>query len=265
MSVCKLSKLKRRCIELTSSPSPGVQYDIGGFRELCDNWRADNPPHPTHAQTFSTCAYLNRTQPSNAAPGLNASAFVYRSHDTGPIEAQWAYTPTRHAAKAVPWPPTGLRLSVHFSAPATAPQALKWVTVSVHYELLQGVPAMTKYVTVSAPAPGASAAPKLDEGHHDDDHAHPGHDHDHNHDHDNDHHASASAALLRAANDANDPGAVEVGNVVVETLRVNDDFAGVSYPIADAWVLGSQALLHVEPDIAYVRRARMQNEREREL
>ena len=104
----------------------------------------------------------------------------------------------------------------------------------------------------------------MDEGHHDDDHAHPGHDHDHNHDHDNDHHASASAALLRVANDANDPGAVEVGNVVVETLRVNDDFAGVSYPIADAWVLGSQALLHVEPDIAYVRRARMQNERERE-
>ena len=29
-----------------------------------------------------------------------------------------------------------------------------------------------------------------------------------------------------------------VANVFVEQLRVNDDFAGTSYPIADGWVTG---------------------------
>ena len=34
-------------------------------------------------------------------------------------------------------------------------------------------------------------------------------------------------------------GGLVVGNVLVEQLRVNDDFAGSSYPIADGWQLGS--------------------------
>jgi hypothetical protein len=50
---------------------------------------------------------------------------------------------------------------------------------------------------------------------------------------------------------------VLVGNVVVETLRVNEDYAGGSYPIASPWLLGGGGsssqppLLFVSTDTAH--------------
>lgn len=165
------------------------RWDVGGLNQSCWRWLRSQP-HSTHESVFSTCAFLNRSQPSYSKPKGNASAFQYVNHTIGPIAAPFDYTPGRHAAKT-PWPPNGVHLAVQFAAPTTAPAALHTVKITVHYELYQGVPAHSKWVTVSA-----------------------------------------SETDTDAAN-------VVVAQVFVEQLRVNDDYAGSSYPIADAWVTGA--------------------------
>lgn len=181
----------------------GALYSVGGFNQTCALWQPTNPgPRPTPEQLFSTCTYLNRTQPSNADPMPNATAFQYVSHSSGPIQAPFNYTHARHSDSSVPWPPKGLHLAVKFAAPANSPAAIRSVTVTVHYEILQGIPAMTKWVEVSRPF-----------------------------------------NLL---------GDISIGGAVVETLRVNDNYAGTSYALADGW-RGStgQPLLYAEVDTAY--------------
>ena len=167
------------------------RWDVGGLNQSCGRW-VRSQPHVTHEEIFSTCAYLNRSQPAYSQPRANASAFGYVSHSVGPAQAPFAYTAARHSADT-PWPPLGVHLAVVFGAPTAAPPALQSVTITVHYELFQGVPAHHKWITVSAPSSDAAAAE------------------------------------------------VVVANVFVEQLRVNDDFAGSSYPIADGWVTGATA------------------------
>ena len=177
-------------VELTID---GLQqrWDVGGLNQSCPRWLRSQP-HSTHEAIFSTCAYLNRSQPSYSRPQGNASAFQYFNHTISPTTAPFDYTPARHAANT-PWPPAGVHLAVRFVAPSIAPAALHKVAITVHYELYQGVPAHSKWITVSAPSTDSDAAK------------------------------------------------VVVGNVFVEQLRVNDDYAGSSYPIADAWVTGAGA------------------------
>ena len=69
-------------------------------------------------------------------------------------------------------------------------------------------------------------------------HAHGSHGHDAHGSHASHNHATTS-------------GGVVVGYVLVETLRVSDNYAGTSYALADGWVLGSNPLLHVEVDTPY--------------
>lgn len=167
------------------------RWDVGGLNQTCQRWLR-RQPHVTHEQVFSTCAFLNRSQTAYTHPRANASAFQYVSHASGPPTAPFEYTAARHSADT-PWPPAGVHLAVTFAAPATAPAALRAVTVTVHYELHQGVPAFSKWITVAGPASDTAA------------------------------------------------GEVVVQNVFVEQLRVNDDFSGSSYPIADGWVTGAGA------------------------
>jgi hypothetical protein len=152
------------------------RWNVGGLNQSCGRWLRSKP-HSTHEEVFSTCAFLNRSQPSYKAPQQNKSAFQYISHGTGPTVAPFEYVPARHSA-ATPWPPAGIHLAVVFGAPDTAPAALRAVNITVHYELYQGVPAHSKWITISAPATDRAA------------------------------------------------GRVVVGNVFVEQLRVNDDYAG---------------------------------------
>ena len=152
------------------------RWNVGGLNQSCGRWLRSKP-HSTHEEVFSTCAFLNRSQPSYKTPQQNKSAFQYISHGTGPTVAPFEYVPARHSA-ATPWPPAGIHLAVVFGAPDTAPAALRAVNITVHYELYQGVPSHSKWITISAPATDRAA------------------------------------------------GRVVVGNVFVEQLRVNDDYAG---------------------------------------
>jgi hypothetical protein len=133
----------------------GRRWDVGGWNQTCQRWLRSNP-HTTHESVFSTCAYLNRSQPSYAAPAANVSAFQYVAHSTGPTVAPFEYKAARHASDT-PWPPVGIHLAVNFSAPSNAPLRVKGVTVTVHYELYQGIPALSKWVTVSAQASSPAA------------------------------------------------------------------------------------------------------------
>ena len=163
----------------------GDRYDVGGFNNSCPRW-VRTEPHVTHEEIFSTCAYLNRSQPSYTKPTANASAFRYVSHTTGSTVAPFPYERARHAADT-PWPPAGIHLAVTFTAPPNAAPSIRGINVTVHYELYESIPAMTKWLTVTG---------------------------------------------------ALDAASVVVGNVWVESLRVNDDAAGWPYPIADGWVTG---------------------------
>ena len=204
----------------------GMVYWVGGWNQTCPLW-APNTYNPEREALFATCTYFNASQPSNASLRPNTTAFQYVSHSAlGPITAPFNYTRARHASTSAPWPPLGIHLAIKFEAPASAPPAIKAVEVTVHYELLQGIPAMTKWVEISAPP--------CQHGQHGRDNAQEGHAGGH-------------------------PGDIEVGNVVVETLRVNDDYAWTSYGVADGWrIVGSQAsrsppLLFAEVDTPTVR------------
>jgi hypothetical protein len=166
----------------------GLRHDVGGFNNSCPRW-VRTEPHTTHEEKFSTCAFLNRSQPSYAKPALNTSAFRYVGHSTGPTVAPFPYERARHAADT-PWPPLGIHLAVTFTAPPGASPSVRGINVTVHYELYQGIPAMTKWLTIAAASTDTAAASPV------------------------------------------------VGNVWVESLRVNDDAAGGAYPIADGWVTG---------------------------
>lgn len=133
----------------------GRRWDAGGWNQTCQRWLR-SAPHKTVAAVFSTCAYLNRSQESYAAPTANASAFQYVAHSTGPTVAPFEYKAARHSSDT-PWPPAGIHLAVNFSAPRNAPLRVQGITIIVHYELYQGAPALTKWVTVVARASDPAA------------------------------------------------------------------------------------------------------------
>ena len=103
-------------------------------------------PLPAGVGPADNCptAYLNRSTPY----GSNSSAFHYRNHSTSTtLTKPFDWTPRRHAPP-VAWPPLGLRLSVDFTAPATALPQHRDVVVSIHYELLQGAPVLSKSLSI---------------------------------------------------------------------------------------------------------------------
>ena len=190
-----------------------VTYPVGGFNNSaqCASWQPSNQG----VDPFSTCTYLNRSQPSNSRPTFNPKSFRYVSYTTGPITYPFEYTPARHALRSSVWPPKGLHLAVTFGPPSTATNGVQDVTVVVHYNMLEGVPAMTKWVEVVAPYKGTITS-------------------------------SMASPKSTGAED------IVVGNVVVETLRVNDDFAGTTYANAvPLHFAAPQPLLMATVDVAH--------------
>ena len=178
-------------------------FSIGGFYDTCPEY-IDPFVNPTPFTLYSTCAYLNRSQPSYTAPAINTSAFLYIGHYVeSNVTTPFPYTPVRGAAN-VAWPPLGMHLRVDFVPPIGAPIALQNVSVSVHYEIYDSLPVYRKWVSVSGPADISDAA-----------------------------------------------GNVQIGGVVIESLRTNSNVAGQSYPIADGWVLGSVPLLVADAEVAH--------------
>jgi len=76
---------------------------------------------------------------------LDPNAFVFSGITTGKPQAAFHWQP-RYGAPRVDWPPRGLHISMHYRAPATAPQ-LKDLATTVHYELYEGLPIVTKWVS----------------------------------------------------------------------------------------------------------------------
>ena len=73
-------------------------------------------------------------------------AFQFTGYDTGATTARFAWPPKRYR-EDLPWPPKGLRLTLHFAAPA-APARYHGVSVDVNYEMYEGLPALCKWLTV---------------------------------------------------------------------------------------------------------------------
>lgn len=271
----------------------GMRWNVGGLNASCARWVRSAPhvtqveKHPkfshaltqnydpklmkagmcfhcaSHEQIFSTCAYLNRSQPSYARPRANASAFQYAGHSTGPTLAPFEYTAARHAA-ITPWPPLGVHLAGTVSGAGVATFArltflpLWWscchcprpsffllllrlllrllrllrlwlwlwllrllrlrrlrrllLLLSVNFTAPPTAPAKLKGIRVTVHYELYQGVPAM----------------------------SKWVTIAAAATDTAAAN-VMVANVFVEQLRVNDDFAGSSYPIADGWVTGTSA------------------------
>ena len=159
----------------------GTLFFVGGFLQKCNLYAPENQK----VDPFSTCSYLNRSQPNNLYPSSNESSFVFSKYTTTNIEAPFEYTPARHSNVHSVWPPLGLHLAIEFVAPKKFQGTpIEHITITVHYNLLQGIPVMTKWISVETPATAVESS------------------------------------------------YLQLGNVLVETLRLNDDFAGTSYAIA---------------------------------
>ena len=113
----------------------GKEYPVGGLlgqpihNYLLPEWvdKLSNNPASFHCVGVET----GRTQPR----------FSWKPH------AEWL-------ANATQWPPPGVALTFHYSAPP----ALGNIAVAVHYELFDGLPLISKWITVSN---GTAAALRL--------------------------------------------------------------------------------------------------------
>jgi hypothetical protein len=73
------------------------------------------------------------------------AAFKFTGYETGETEARFPYARKRWAP-ALPWPPPGKSLVLHFAPPAAGPAG---IAVDVHYEIYDGLPLLAKWVTIA--------------------------------------------------------------------------------------------------------------------
>ena len=71
------------------------------------------------------------------------AAFRHAHYEHGPTQAPFAWKRVRHAPD-LPWPAPGVRLSLHFAAPADS--GLEGLEAVVHYELYDGIPLLCKWL-----------------------------------------------------------------------------------------------------------------------
>jgi hypothetical protein len=90
-------------------------------------------------------AYLKPTWIEKLTADPNA--FTFTSFETGKTVERFPWK-RRHGATAAPWPPPGVSLTLHFTAPP-ANEAVKGLTVDVHYEIYDGIPLLAKWLTVT--------------------------------------------------------------------------------------------------------------------
>jgi hypothetical protein len=103
----------------------GTSYDIGGLIGQ------------------EEYAYLRREWIDSLA--CDPAAFQYTHYEHGATQAPFAWKRVRHAPD-LPWPAPGVRLSLHFAAPAES--SLEGLGVAVHYELYDGIPLLCKWLEV---------------------------------------------------------------------------------------------------------------------
>jgi hypothetical protein len=73
--------------------------------------------------------------------------FQFKGLTTGAPVARYPWTP-KFNAPAVPWPPKGMRVSMHYAAPPAVVERHGELRLSVHYEMYQGLPVMSKSFTL---------------------------------------------------------------------------------------------------------------------
>ncbi len=73
------------------------------------------------------------------------NAFQVIGHEVGKIKQRFPWKRRRYSAN-LPWPPTGVSLTLHFAAPSNSQHA--GLTASVHYEMYDGIPLLAKWFTI---------------------------------------------------------------------------------------------------------------------
>ena len=138
------SHSSRRSLLRTLTPEAvlsldGHPYPIGGLQ--LDPSPSTSPTPPEHA-------YANR---SAWRLTTDPTAWTYHSHSTSAPLAPFPWTPgTRHSPTDVQWPPRGLRLSVTWQAPASAPPSHGVLLVQSHYEMYEGLPLLAQWLSVNS-------------------------------------------------------------------------------------------------------------------
>ena len=105
----------------------GTWYDVGGLTG-----------QPERSYLLETWLRRMKSSPDR---------FRFTGLTTGqPIERH-AWKP-KFNAPAVPWPPKGLRVSMHYAPPETAGPRYQHLKLTVHYELYEGLPVLSKSFTL---------------------------------------------------------------------------------------------------------------------
>jgi hypothetical protein len=107
----------------------GTAWEIGGLR--------GQPDH-----SYMDPGWVDRLTNS-------PHAFRYVGHRIGSPEARYPWQPKFTTSVTNAWPPKGIRLTLDFQAPQTAPAKIAGLTVQVHYELYDGLPVIAKWLSVS--------------------------------------------------------------------------------------------------------------------
>jgi hypothetical protein len=79
-----------------------------------------------------------------AALKTDPAAFQFAGFEVGATRARFAWKRKPYSA-GLPWPPPGVRLTLHFQPP---PKKLPGLAVSVCYELYDGIPLVCKWLTI---------------------------------------------------------------------------------------------------------------------
>jgi hypothetical protein len=69
--------------------------------------------------------------------------FRFTGITTGPPVERYPWKP-KFNAPALPWPPKGLRISMHYAAPEAADARYGDLKLTVHYEMYEGIPVLSK-------------------------------------------------------------------------------------------------------------------------
>lgn len=157
--------------------------------------------------TLDPCVGFTRAQATTEAAREGTCAYLNRSSPAAtspaPNTTSWQYITHRTGPIVAPIPYTPKRHAAN----------VPWPPLGLHLEVdfgpPLGCPSVLTNITITVHYEMLQGAPSL----------------------------SKWVTVTSAANSAG--AGVVIGNVIVETLRVNDDFAGASYPVADGWVTGA--------------------------